>query len=260
MVHQRVKPALSLPDSLPLNTGVDKQSLPPPSPAYAISSSSTYQPFLPAHHPRRVLAPDNKKEQPPPSFCSDIFASPLTAIMLFLLSSLLIALLWVGGSSAGAYQRGMDPQTPRIFSRQTACPDYTDYSTRKHPPYSTGPYQLPFQRPAVGCRLFKSTAAEALITQMTEKMADPDMARLFENCFPNTLDTTVRWHLNAAKVEDKQSFIVTGDINAQWLRDSTNQLSQYQLLVPKDDALKNLILGAINTQVRLFEGRQGAVK
>lgn len=251
MAHQRgqrVKPALSLPDNLPPGTGIDRQSPPPPSPAYAVSSSSTYRPSSPVHRSHRVLAPDNKKEQPPPSFCSDIFASPLTAIMLSLLSFLLIALLWVS-SSAGAYQRGMNPQTPRLYSRQTACPDYTDYSTRKHPPFSTGPYQLPFQRPAVGCRLFKSTAAEVLITQMTANMADPDLARLFENCFPNTLDTTVRWHVNAVKVEDKQSFIVTGDINAQWLRDSTNQLSQYQLLVPKDDALKNLVLGAINTQV-----------
>lgn len=253
MVHQRsqrVKPTLSLPDSLLSDTGVGKQP-PPPSPAYAISSSSTYRAPSSVYYSRRVLAPDDKKEQRPPSFCSDIFASPLTIVMLFLFSCLLVVLFWMGdGGSAKVYQRGMDPQSPRVYSRQSACPDYTDYSTRKHAPLSTGPYQLPFQRPAANCRLFKSTAAEALITQMTTRMADPDLARLFENCFPNTLDTTVRWHLNAAKVEDKQSFIVTGDINAQWLRDSTNQLSQYQALVPKDEALKNLVLGAINTQVR----------
>lgn len=256
MAHQRaqrVKPALSLPNSLLPDTCIDEQYPPPPaSPAYAVSSSSTYRPTSPVHYrSRRVLAPDDKKEQPPPSFYRDVFASPLILVMLLLISFLLIALLWVGvGNSARAYQRGMDPQTAKAYSRRAACPDYTDYSTRKHPPYSTGAYQLPFQRPDEGCRSFKSAAAEALITQMTAQMADPDLARLFENCFPNTLDTTVRWHLNAAKVEDKQSFIVTGDINAQWLRDSTNQLSQYQLLVSKDDALKNLILGAINTQVR----------
>ncbi|KAI7681691.1 glycoside hydrolase family 125 protein, partial [Hortaea werneckii] len=45
-----------------------------------------------------------------------------------------------------------------------------------------------------------------------------------------------------------QSFIVTGDINAEWLRDSTNQLAQYQRLAKKDKAIENLILGAINTQ------------
>lgn len=48
--------------------------------------------------------------------------------------------------------------------------------------------------------------------------------------------------------EGAQSFIVTGDINAEWLRDSTNQLAQYQRLAKKDKRIENLILGAINTQ------------
>lgn len=254
MIHQRsqrVKPAPSFPslNNLPPDAGVGEQ--PPVSPAYAVSSSSTYRPPSPVHRSRRALAPDDKKEQVPTSFYSEILASPLILVMLFLLSFLLIAIFWIGGSSsAEIYKRGMNPPTMKSYSRRGACPDYTDYSTRKHPPYSTGSYQLPYQRPAEDCRLFKSPAAEALITQMTARMANPDLARLFENCFPNTLDTTVRWHLNADKVEDKQSFIVTGDINAQWLRDSTNQLSQYQILVAKDETLKNLILGAINTQVR----------
>ena len=46
-----------------------------------------------------------------------------------------------------------------------------------------------------------------------------------------------------------QTFIVTGDINAEWLRDSTNQLAQYQTLASTAPDLSNLILGAINTQV-----------
>ena len=93
------------------------------------------------------------------------------------------------------------------------------------------------------------------------------MARLFENAFPNTLDTTVRWHVDgtkkhtelkartsardAGKWEGAQSFVVTGDINAEWLRDSTNQLLQYQPLAKSDTAIFNLILGAINTQAEL---------
>ncbi len=93
-------------------------------------------------------------------------------------------------------------------------------------------------------------------------MRDPDLARIFENAFPNTLDTTVRWHVDginshASKTklsrdqgrwEGAQSFIVTGDINAEWLRDSTNQLAQYQALAKNSPELSNLILGAINTQ------------
>lgn len=95
-------------------------------------------------------------------------------------------------------------------------------------------------------------------------MKDPDLARIFENAFPNTLDTTVRWHDDGKTGKSRkhkgndleeeghwdgaQSFIVTGDINAEWLRDSTNQLTQYQALAKKDKRLESLILGAINTQ------------
>lgn len=94
-------------------------------------------------------------------------------------------------------------------------------------------------------------------------MVDKDLARLFENAFPNTLDTTVRWHTDGTqkhtklkarivrdqgKWEGPQSFVVTGDINAEWLRDSTNQLLQYQPLARQDKKIYNLILGAINTQ------------
>ena len=93
-------------------------------------------------------------------------------------------------------------------------------------------------------------------------MENKDLARVFENAFPNTLDTTVRWHVDgstkhtelkrsmrdAGKWEGPQSFVVTGDINAEWLRDSTNQLLQYQSLAKKDPKIFKLILGAINTQ------------
>jgi meiotically up-regulated gene 157 (Mug157) protein len=102
---------------------------------------------------------------------------------------------------------------------------------------------------------------------MTEKIVDKDIARLFENAFPNTLDTTVRWHTDGTAKHRKskqtwdadawkgpQSFIVTGDINAEWLRDSTNQLAQYQSLAKKDKAIHTLILGAINTQVEYVIG------
>lgn len=43
-------------------------------------------------------------------------------------------------------------------------------------------------------------------------------------------------------------FLSLGDIIAEWLRDSTNQLSPYQALAKKDPAIHTLILGAINTQ------------
>ncbi|KAL7269444.1 hypothetical protein RUND412_007896 [Rhizina undulata] len=176
----------------------------------------------------------------------------ITVAMMFLFGCLLFYVIFISDETAvsATASHGGPAGLKSANYRRMACPDYKDYSARAHAPYSTGTYQLPFQRPAEECRLFKSQAVEDVITGMTARMKDPDLARLFENCFPNTLDTTVRWHDNAEKVMDKQSFIVTGDINAQWLRDSTNQLSQYQLLVTKDEGLKNLILGAIQTQAK----------
>ncbi|RAL14846.1 glycoside hydrolase family 125 protein [Aspergillus homomorphus CBS 101889] len=146
-----------------------------------------------------------------------------------------------------------------------SCPDYLSYSSVGHPPYSGGALNLPYQRPSVECRTFKSPAVENVIEDVTSRMVDKDLAQLFRNAFPNTLDTTVRWHVNgtqststssqkrkrdnAPQWQGPQSFIVTGDINAEWLRDSTNQLSGYQALAKDDKALHNLILGAINTQI-----------
>lgn len=120
---------------------------------------------------------------------------------------------------------------------------------------------LPYQRPSRQCRTFESPLVEKIIDDMTKRIVDKDLARLFENAFPNTLDTTVKWHVDgteehtgfvSSKWRGPHSFIVTGDINAEWLRDSTNQLAQYQKLAKKDKAIHNLILGAINTQAELI--------
>jgi uncharacterized protein len=69
---------------------------------------------------------------------------------------------------------------------------------------------LPFQRPVKECRTFHSEQVEKLIAHITNRMFDKDLARLFENCFPNTLDTTIRWH--SADPKNPQAFIITGDM------------------------------------------------
>ncbi|KAJ5611833.1 hypothetical protein N7528_008938 [Penicillium herquei] len=151
--------------------------------------------------------------------------------------------------------------SPALMRR--ACPDYTTYASTPHAPYSSGPLHLPYQRPTESCRTFSSASVEKVIDDVTSRLVDPDLAQLFRNTYPNTLDTTIRWHVNgtstsaSARRNNKrdtsdwsglQTFIVTGDINAEWLRDSTNQLMNYQLLAPNDTGLYNLILGAIRTQ------------
>lgn len=137
------------------------------------------------------------------------------------------------------------------------CPDYVTYSQHRHPPFSKGVQKYPYMRPAPKCRTFVSKAVESVIDELKQRIADPDLARLVENCLPNTLDTTVLWHMVKDEGHKKnlirklllpQSFIVTGDIHAEWLRDAARQLSVYQPLIKHDEKLKQLILGAINTQ------------
>lgn len=130
-------------------------------------------------------------------------------------------------------------------SGRQSCPDYTLYSSAIHHPLSTGPLQLPFQRPSKECRTFISDSVERVISDMNSRISDPDLARLFENCFPNTLDTTVLWHHPEA---DPQTFIVTGDIHALWLRDAHKQVQIYSPLSKHDPKIRDLILGVINTE------------
>ncbi|CED84535.1 Uncharacterised conserved protein UCP028846 [Phaffia rhodozyma] len=140
-----------------------------------------------------------------------------------------------------------------VFSeRQTiatvneSCPIYSEYSTVPHEPASGGPLGLPTMRPDEGCRTFTSTAVEDLLNDYTPRMKDRDLAMLFTNALPNTLDTTVRWQSD--EDQEPSSFIVTGDIEAMWIRDSCNQLATYQPLAVNDSALRRLIKGAIAIQ------------
>jgi len=103
------------------------------------------------------------------------------------------------------------------------------------------------KRPAPGKRRFVSDAVEAKIVEVKSAIADPELAWLFENCFPNTLDTTVTFGTYASRPE---TYVITGDINAMWLRDSTAQVTPYLSLAREDKKLKEMIAGVINRQTR----------
>src|SRR6266851_3200408 len=50
---------------------------------------------------------------------------------------------------------------------------------------------FPSKRPEPAARKFQSAAVEAFILETSKQIADPELAAMFANCFPNTLDTTV---------------------------------------------------------------------
>ncbi len=85
------------------------------------------------------------------------------------------------------------------------------------------------------------------INKIKSSIKDKELASLFENCFPNTLDTTVRFQMLNGKPD---TFVITGDINAMWLRDSSAQVWPYLALVNEDKNLKQLIAGVINRQTK----------
>lgn len=103
-------------------------------------------------------------------------------------------------------------------------------------------------RPELAKRKFTSKAVEDTIIKVKADIKDPELAWLFENCYPNTLDTTVNYTEKMDGAPD--TFVIIGDIDAMWLRDSSAQVWPYLPLITKDDRLKKLIRGVISRQAK----------
>jgi len=106
---------------------------------------------------------------------------------------------------------------------------------------------FPLVRVPENQRRFKSPAVEKLIAEIKKNIGNKEIAWLFENCFPNTLDTTVEFEIINGKPD---TFVITGDIDAMWLRDSSAQVWPYLPLMKEDRNLQELIKGVINRQVK----------
>ena len=104
------------------------------------------------------------------------------------------------------------------------------------------------KRPKETDRLFRSDAVEKEIQRIVRQLTNKRLAWMFENCFPNTLDTTVHYAEKADGTPD--TFVYTGDIAAMWLRDSGAQVWPYVQLADKDKKLKKMLAGVINRQMK----------
>lgn len=102
-------------------------------------------------------------------------------------------------------------------------------------------------RPVMAQRTYSSPAVEALLEEVKSAIKDRELAWMFENCYPNTLDTTVDFEFIDGKPD---TFIITGDIDAMWLRDSTAQVWPYMPLINEDEKMKLLVQGLVNRQVK----------
>ncbi|MEE6188099.1 glycoside hydrolase family 125 protein [Niabella digestorum] len=98
-------------------------------------------------------------------------------------------------------------------------------------------------------RHFRSEAIENAIKAFQRKVKNKELAWLFNNCFPNTLDTTVFYNEVNGKPD---TYVITGDIDAMWLRDSSAQVFPYLQFAKQDTKLHKLIAGVINKQVHFI--------
>ncbi|MBO9632671.1 MAG: glycoside hydrolase family 125 protein [Chitinophagaceae bacterium] len=96
-------------------------------------------------------------------------------------------------------------------------------------------------------RKFKSKAVERIIADIQKNAGNKELAWLFGNCFPNTLDTTVDFEIID---NEPDTYVITGDIDAMWLRDSSAQVWPYIPLCHEDKELQQLLKGVINRQVK----------
>ena len=79
----------------------------------------------------------------------------------------------------------------RLFIQQSAVG--AGLALTSQPIWAGSAPDFPVVRVAAAKRNFTSSAVEQTIERMHKTIRDPELAWLFENCFPNTLDTTVQF-------------------------------------------------------------------
>lgn len=90
----------------------------------------------------------------------------------------------------------------------------------------------------------RSVAVEAVLSELEPTLQAEGLSELFANALRNTLETTVTLD------EDDTTFVITGDIPAMWLRDSTGQMLPYLRFCRSDPLLGHMVRGLVLRQAR----------
>lgn len=101
-------------------------------------------------------------------------------------------------------------------------------------------------RPAPADRHFTSPVIESVIARVKSQIPDAVLATMFERCFPNTLDSTV---FPGTRDGHPDTFVITGDIDAMWQRDSSAQVHPYLPFAKHDPKLARLLQGVVRRQI-----------
>jgi len=89
-----------------------------------------------------------------------------------------------------------------------------------------------------------STGLDELIAAVRSRMSGkPKLAEMFGSALANTLGTTIK------RLDDGTTYVITGDIPAMWLRDSTAQVRPFLVPAQRDEALADMIEGLVKRQL-----------
>lgn len=105
--------------------------------------------------------------------------------------------------------------------------------------------KFPIVRTLKGERNFKSKVIKNAIPEFQKNVKDEELSWLFNNCFPNTIDTIVTYSEKKGKPD---IYVITGDIDAMWLRDSSAQIWPCMAFTEKDKKLKKPVASIIDRQ------------
>lgn len=140
----------------------------------------------------------------------------------------------------------MFPPTRRGFLRGSLAAGLASFLPGMAAPL---PWNIAAGRPAPADRKFTSPAVEDAMARVQQQIADPTLRSMFARCLPNTLDTTV---FPETRNGAPDTYVITGDIDAMWLRDSSAQVWPYLAFAKEDPKLAALLQGVVRRQTRMI--------